>query len=228
MSGGDAKPMLMLSGVQHFAFCRRQWALIHIEQEWRENVRTFEGRLLHERVDDGLFESRGDVLIARSLHVASERLGVYGIVDVVEFHALAEGEPADDAVRLPGRRGLWKPRPVEYKRGRPKADDWDRIQLCAQAMCLEDMFGVRVPEGWLYYGETRHRHPVRFDDELRRRVVELFSLMHEWFEHGYTPPPVRTPKCRNCSLKDICLPKLDRDRSDDYLEKHLSEIEEDT
>ena len=158
---------LPLSGLQHFAFCRRQWALIHLEQQWQENLRTIEGQLFHERAHDAsLRERRGDTLVLRSLAVASPTLGLSGQCDVVEFRAAPEGVP------LAGEEGRWLPFPVEYKRGRPKPHQADELQLCAQAMCLEEMLCCPVPEGALYYGETRRRTPVRFSPELRRQRSE--------------------------------------------------------
>ena len=141
----EEEEYLGLSGIQHFVFCRRQWALIHLEQQWADNLRTVEGELLHERAhDEGLSESRGDLLICRGLRVASPRLGISGACDVVEFHA----DPA--GVSLAGRPGLWRPVPVEYKRGRQKEHDADELQLCAQAMCLEEMLACEIPRGFLY------------------------------------------------------------------------------
>ena len=214
--------LLALSGIQHFAYCPRQWALIHVEQQWAENVRTFEGRMLHQRADDSSFcELRGDVLITRSLSLVSYQLGIYGVADVVEFHKSLSDQPG--CIQIPGRDGWWKPCPVEYKRGRPKADDWDRIQLCAQAICLEEMLGTIIESGSIYYGETRHRVNVIFDDVLRSKVKDLLNTMHEWMASGTTPRAIKDKKCRFCSLKDICLPQLGKDRSDFYLKNYLQE-----
>ena len=195
--------LLQLSGLQHFAFCRRQWALIHIEQQWQENLRTVEGALLHRRAhDEQLRERRGDVLILRGLPVVSRTLGLSGKCDVVEFHADPAGIP------LQGEEGLWHPFPVEYKRGRPKAHDADLLQLCAQAMCLEEMLCCAVPEGALFYGETRRRMDVSFSDELRGRVTALPAEMHQLFRRGHTPKVRPSKSCNACSLKEICLPAL--------------------
>lgn len=141
---------LQLSGLQHFAFCRRQWALIHIEQQWAENFRTVDGDLFHDNAHDGRFrESRGDLLVTRGVSVYSVRLGISGQCDVLEYHRSTSGIP------LAGKSGLWQPFPVEYKRGEPKESDIDRLQLCAQAMCLEDMLCCDIPNGALFYGQTR-------------------------------------------------------------------------
>ena len=200
--------LLMLSGIQHFAFCRRQWALIHIEQQWQENLLTFSGRDLHERADDPFFtESRGTVLVTRSLPLVSRTLGLYGVADVVEFHRDENG------ITLDHRQGRWRPRPVEYKYGKPKSDDRDIVQLCAQGICLEEMFGAPVVAGDLFYGRTRRRLPVEFDAALKERVRELAAGMHELFERGVTPPAEYIAACKSCSLVEICLPKAGVRRS---------------
>ena len=166
----------MISGLQHFRFCRRQWALIHIEQQWAENLRTVEGELMHERAhDESLRESRGDTIITRSLRVYSLTLGLSGQCDVVEFKHSAQGVP------LHGHDGLWLPYPVEYKRGKPKDDGCDELQLCAQAMCLEEMLCCTVGSGALFYGDPRRRVSVEFTDSLRREVTEDAAEMHKLY-----------------------------------------------
>jgi CRISPR-associated exonuclease Cas4 len=198
----------MLSGIQHFAFCRRQWALIHIEQQWQENVLTFSGREMHERADDPFFtEARGAVLVTRSLPLVSRTLGLYGVADVVEFHRDETG------IVLKDRPGRWRSYPVEYKYGQPKIDDRDIVQLCAQGICLAEMFGTPVATGDLFYGRTRRRQPVEFDDSLRNRVRELTAGMHELFEKGVTPSAEYSAACKSCSLVEICLPKTGSRRS---------------
>lgn len=200
----DEDECLPLSGVQHIAFCRRQFALIHVERQWVENTLTFEGRAIHDRAHDPFyFESRGAVLVSRSVPLLSRSLGLYGVADVVEFR-LDEGR----GVMLPGRDGRWQPFPVEYKRGRPKSNDCDSVHLCAQAMCLEEMLQVVVPEGALYYGRTRRRETVQLDQPLRERVADLAQAMHSMYDEGYTPPPVRTRACKRCSLEGVCLPRV--------------------
>lgn len=203
MSEYTQDDLLPLSGIQHFLFCRRQWALIHVEQQWKENALTAEGRILHKRADDPFFsETRNGVITARSVPVASYRLGLSGICDVVEFTASPTG------VKLPNREGLYLPKPIEYKRGKEKHDHSDETQLCAQALCLEEMLSTSIPRGYLYYGETRHRAEVEFTDELRTLVQDMSAEMHNYFHRGYTPK-VKTHKgCRSCSLADICLPVL--------------------
>lgn len=215
----DPDDCLMISGLQHFRFCRRQWALIHIEQQWAENLRTTEGALLHERAHDEQFrESRGDTIITRSLHVYSLTLGLSGQCDVVEFHRDERGVP------LHGYEGTWLPYPVEYKRGHAKQDGCDELQLCAQAMCLEEMLCCPVPEGALYYGETRRRTPVRFSPELRRQVQSAAEEMHQLFRRGHTPKARPGKFCGACSLKELCLPQLIRRESvSDYLNRAMEE-----
>jgi CRISPR-associated exonuclease Cas4 len=201
----DEDELLPISGLQHLHFCRRQWGLIHLEQQWQENRLTAEGRLLHERVHDTRTESRVDVLVARGLHLHSFRLGLTGQADVVEFHRVEER--GANAVSLPGRQGRWRPFPIEYKRGRPKADACDEVQLCAQAICLEEALGTSIPEGALFYEQKRRRTDVRFDDELRARTEALALRMHELYSAGVTPSASYEKKCDRCSLYDRCLPR---------------------
>lgn len=195
--------LLPLSGIQHFVFCRRQWALIYVERQWQDNALTAEGKIMHQRADDPYFtETRHGVIIDRSVPIASYKLGLVGVCDVVEFSESADG------VKLPGRDGLYLPAPVEYKRGHEKRDPCDEAQLCAQAMCLEEMLVVNIPTGYLYYGQTRHRVEVNLSAALRTLVREMSAEMHAYFQRGYTPR-VRTSKaCRSCSLTDVCLPEL--------------------
>ena len=209
----DEEDWLQLSGLQHFVFCRRQWALIHIENQWAENYRTVDGRLMHERVHDReLRESRGDRLIVRGLAIHSAELGISGQCDAVEFYRHPDGVP------LQGREGRWLPYPVEYKRGKPKEYNADELQLCAQAVCLEEMLCCAVPEGALYYGEPRRRTVVPFTPELRGQVRDYLAEMHELFRKSHTPRVRPTKACNACSLKDICLPKLMRRKEvADYL-----------
>lgn len=195
--------LLPLSGIQHFLFCRRQWALIHVERQWQENVLTAEGRILHKRVDDPFFtETRKGVITARSVPVASYRLGLSGVCDVVEFSA------SPDGVQLPEHEGTFLAAPVEYKRGKEKHDHSDEAQLCAQAICLEEMLALKIPFGYLYYGETRHRVAIELTGELRELVRSMADEMHAYFGRGYTPRVKPFKGCRACSLADVCLPVL--------------------
>ena len=182
--------------------------MIHIENLWAENARTVEGNIMHPRAhDESQTETRGDVLILRGLRVASERLGLSGACDVVEFHRHPQG------VTLRGREGRWLPYPVEYKRGKPKEDDCDQLQLCAQAMCLEEIFVCHIPEGSLYYGETRRRQRVSFTPELRERVESMAAEMRAYYDRRHTPSARPSKACNACSLKDLCLPKLTKRES---------------
>ena len=198
---------LLLSGIQHFTFCRRQWALIHIENQWSDNLLTVEGELMHSNAHDSDFrEKRGDVITVRGVNISSPTLGVSGQCDVVEYRR------ADSGIPLSGYDGLWQPYPVEYKRGAPKATDADILQLCGQAMCLEEMLCCDVPDGALFYGETRRRERVTFTDELRQRVRDSLAEMHELYRRGHTPKVKPTKSCNACSLKELCLPKLMKKR----------------
>ncbi len=209
---------LALSGIQHFSFCRRQWALIHIEQQWKENLRTVQGRFLHERTDEGSTDKRGLIIITRSVPVFSARLGTRGICDVVELHSDRSGVP------LFSREGLYVPVPVEYKRGRPKEHDADQLQLCTQAMCLEEMLVCSIKQGFLYYGETRRRTRVEFDEALRAEVIRLFTEMHEMFGRRYTPKAKPSARCHACSLMDYCIPRLGKRPSvAKYIERRIEE-----
>ncbi|HCC07115.1 MAG TPA: CRISPR-associated protein Cas4 [Clostridiales bacterium] len=197
--------LLALSGIQHFAFCKRQWALIHIEKQWSENLRTVEGKQLHERVDNtDFFEARGGILTSRSVPLSSYVLGFYGISDIVELYAVEEG-----GIILNGRKGKWSPVPVEYKRGSPKIDIIDEVQLCAQAMCIEEMLNTNIDYGYIFYGETKHRTKVMFNEDLRSQVLDFSMQMHEMYEKQYTPKAMKGGKrCNACSLVNICLPKM--------------------
>ena len=219
---GGADDWLPLSGIQHFCFCRRQWALIHIERQWAENLRTVEGHLLHQRAhDEKLSERRGDLLIARSLRVISHRLCAQGVCDVVEFRRDPAGVP------LAGIDGTWLPCPVEYKKGRPNAYGADELQLCAQAICLEEMLLCKIPEGSLFYGEPRRRTRVALDMALRGRVESMLAEMQALYERGHTPKATPSKGCSACSLKEICLPKLIKTpAASTYLQAHLSDAEE--
>ncbi len=198
-----AEDLLPLSGLQHFLFCRRQWALIHVERAWSENLLTIEGRQMHQRVDDPFFsEVREGVVISRSIPVASYRLGLNGVCDLVEF------VPHPSGIQLNGRQGTFLPAPVEYKRGAKKAGSFDEAQVCAQAVCLEEMLSVNIPSAYLYYGQTRHRVKVELTTELRTLVEKSALEMHTYFERGYTPRVRIGKMCKSCSLADICLPDM--------------------
>lgn len=211
---------LMISGLQHFAYCRRQWALTHVEQQWSENERTVDGHLFHKNAHDGQkIEKRGNLLITRGLRIKSSVLGLSGICDVVEFHSSLEG------ISLFPYEGLWKPYPIEYKKGSPKEHQADELQLCAQAMCLEEMLLCNIPEGSLFYGEPRRRTIVKFDDELRRCVCDMSEEMHNYFNRGYTPKAKFHKGCNACSLRDICVPSLGKTNNvDGFIKNRLLEV----
>ena len=200
---------VMLSALQHYLFCPRQCALIHVEGVWSENFLTAAGRQLHERVDRRSGETRRDVHLATALRLTSQRLGLTGVADMVEFHR--QESTLDEsgmivAARLPGRDGYWRPFPVEYKRGAPKPHRADDVQLCAQALCLEEMLGVAIVAGALFYGETRRRTDVSFDSKLRNLTENVVERVHTLMRSGVTPQPVFTKGCRACSLVDVCRP----------------------
>ncbi|MDD4272505.1 MAG: CRISPR-associated protein Cas4 [Desulfobacter postgatei] len=186
---------LALSALQHILFCPRQCALIHVEQLWEENLFTAQGRVMHERVDRGDQADRGKTRIEYGLPLKSARLGLTGKADVVEFHR------TDSSVQK------WVPFPVEYKRGKPKKDLSDKVQLCAQAICLEEMLNTDILSGALFYGKTRRRLEVTFDEELRHKTMETAAQLHAMIESGITPPPEYDKKCDTCSFLSLCMPK---------------------
>jgi len=202
--------LIPLSALQHLIFCERQCALIHVEQVWVENLFTAEGRIMHDRVDTGNRESRGKIRIEYGMPLRSLRLGLIGKADVVEFHLLKE---------------KWQPFPVEYKRGKPKKDNCDKVQLCAQALCLEEMLNIEIPKGALFYGKTRRRQDVLFDKKLRQETEKAAKQVHELISSGKTPKPVYAKKCESCSFVGLCLPKtIEKNRSvNHYLQKAITE-----
>lgn len=214
--------MLMLSGIQHFAFCPRQWALIHIEQQWSENLLTMEGQIMHQHVDDPFYRQKmGTHICLRAVSLASKNLGMYGVSDIVELHP---SESLEDTISHPSYPGRWIPFPVEYKHGKLKNDDVDVVQLVAQAMCLEEVYGIRIHQGSIYYGKTRRRLDVDITDDLRDTVKTYAESMHEMFRLGKTPSAVKKPYCTSCSLKDICMPdSAYRESATNYLKTNLYE-----
>ena len=223
------KPAVMLSALQHYLFCPRQCALIHVEGVWSENFLTAAGRQLHERVDRRGGETRRDVHLATALRLTSQRLGLTGVADMVEFHQ--QETPQDEsgrtvAARLPGHSGYWRPFPVEYKRGAPKRHRADEVQLCAQALCLEEMLGVAISAGALFYGETRRRNDVAFDLELRSLTEDIVTKVRALMMAGLTPPPDLTKGCRACSLVDVCRPSDmgGRNSAHRWIENQIDEV----
>ena len=213
--------LLPISALQHLQFCERQCALIHLEQIWAENRFTVEGQHLHERVHEVGDETRGDLRVARAVKLRSLRLGLVGVADVVEFHRTHESL----GIALAGAEGLWRPCPVEYKRGRPKPDLCDKVQLCAQAMCLEEMLNAAIPYGEIFYGKPRRRLEVPLDKGLRQTGENTAKQLHELIHGGRTPLAVYGKKCESCSLKDVCLPKTAGKQKSvsDYLNGMLNE-----
>lgn len=196
--------LLMISALQHLAFCKRQCALIHLEQQWAENRLTVLGELLHERVHSIESETRTDVRIVRSLRLVSYKLGLTGQSDVVEFHRV---QNAEEGIQLSCHEGFWRPFPIEYKKGKPKADSIDEIQLCAQALCLEEQLSVSIPRGALFYGDKRRRLMVSFGTEIRGKTIAFAQKLHDLIKSGVTPPAKYKNKCKNCSLYELCQPK---------------------
>lgn len=217
MKENNESDFLMLSGIQHFRFCQRQWALIHIEQQWEENVKTVEGQFIHKKADQPFFrEKRGNRIIVRALPIRSNELKTTGICDVVEFIQ----DP--DGVHLQGESGTYIPLPIEYKRGKPKKGQEDVVQLVAQAMCLEEMLLCEVNTACLFYDEIKRRITIEITDSMREEVRNIFKQMHHYYKQGYTPK-VKTGKfCGNCSLNNVCLPEsMNQDSVRKYMEGYL-------
>jgi len=209
--------LLPLSGIQHYAYCPRQWALIHVEKQWLENASTAQGRIIHHRVDDPYFtETRGMLTTERAIPLISRQLGLYGIADLIEIHKQEDGQKITYSL-------------VEYKRGKPKPDDRDEVQLCAQAICLEEMRSTTIKSGNIYYDMIKNRHRVEFSEQLRERVRELSRAMHSFYEQGITPAAIKSRKCKHCSMIDICMPKLGslNTKAEKYISNLVQELEKD-
>lgn len=208
---------LALSGIQHFVFCRRQWALIHIEQQWEDNALTIKGNNMHKKAHDVYnAEKRKDIIISRGMPVHSRTLGISGVCDVVEFQLSQNG------TFITALDGKYDILPVEYKRGKPKNNDADILQVIAQTMCLEEMLCASIQKAILYYGEIRHRLDINITNELRNRVSEVCLEMHDYFNRAYTPKCKPSNKCTRCSLVEICNPKICNQISvSEYIKKAL-------
>ncbi|MEB2308430.1 MAG: CRISPR-associated protein Cas4 [Candidatus Brocadiaceae bacterium] len=200
--------LIQLAALNQYLYCPRRCALIHIEQLWSENLFTAEGRIMHDKVDTANREVRGKVRIDYGVPLRSLRLGLIGKADVVEFHKTDDGK--------------WMPFPVEYKRGKSKMDNCDRVQLCAQAICLEEMLNVEIGEGALFYGQTRRREDVVFDKALRTETEDAAGRVHELIASGITPKAEYSKKCKLCSLLSICLPKVNS-KASNYLMRAMEE-----
>lgn len=215
--------MLQLSGIQHFMFCPRQWALIQIEQLWEDNFLTTEGSILHKNVDNPELRetsSRDRTITLRGLRLSSKRLGFEGIADAVEIIPYPDA-PRDKSELL--KSGLFSIFPVEYKRGHRKINDCDRLQLTAQAMILEEMFGKEIKNGAIFYWEERHREYIEISETLRNQVISTSELMHHLMEEGKTPTAIRKQSCKRCSLLELCLPELSEKKVSNYLKKIFDE-----
>ncbi len=228
--------LLPLSGLQHLLFCERQCALMYVERLWADNALTLDGTHRHKRVhEEGASrEVRGDTVILRGLWVRSLELGVVGRPDVVELHRVRGDMELDvhegkrpPAVEIKGLDGLFCPFPVEYKRGRAKKNASDAAQLCAQAVCLEEMLDVAVGRGALFYGRQRKRFPVVFDRQLRATTTMAAARFHALVDGGETPLAPKEPKCEKCSLLFFCVPEAmaKRRAASEYVAKQLRSIE---
>lgn len=213
----DDSDYLMMSGIQHFYFCKRQWGLIHLEQQWVENVQTAKGRIEHSRCHDkSIHERRGDLLIVRGLQVSSSSLHLSGQCDVVEFHEDENGVPISYC------DGLWIPYPIEYKHGKPKESDADRLQLCAQVIALEEMLSCSIEKAALYYAEIHHREEVIISEKLRDMTFQMAEEMMTYYRRGYTPKSKKKKACNSCSLKEICLPQIiEKDNVEEYINRMI-------
>lgn len=208
---------LQLSGLQHYVFCKRQWALAYMEMQWSDNYWTIDGDIMHEKVHDACsFEKRGNTIISRGMPIRSFELGLVGECDVVEFKKCKKG------ILVRGLEGQYEVYPVEYKRGSKKSNDCDEVQVIAQAMCLEEMLCCEIPKCYLYYGEHKKRHEIVIDKEKRERIRELALDMHRLYDRRHTPKVKPNKACSACSLKDMCLPKLTfKNDAKEYMSKVL-------
>lgn len=219
MKAYNEEDYLLISGIQHFIFCRRQWALIHVEQQWEENFFTMDGILLHERADDGsIRESRKDIITIHAMQIKSKTLSITGKCDVVELRLSSDG------IYFPKYNNTYKVYPVEYKRGKPKEDDSDILQLLAQAVCLEEMLMTTIEKAYMFYFETRRRQEVIFTEAMRKRLYDIVTEMHYYMDRGITPKVRTGKKCRTCSLNNICLPSLNEEKDVSlYIQRRISE-----
>lgn len=220
MYGDDS--LIPISSLMHGRFCPRRCVLIHVDGVWTENRLTAAGRVLHERVDSGIHESRRDTRIAATLRLVSHRLGVAGIADMVEFHRV--GDVGMPGIPLPGVVGRWMPYPVEYKHGKPNGRQADEVQLCAQAMCLEEMLNVEITEGALFYGTTRRRLDVTFDAAIRALTERTADDVHRLLKEGRIPDPKYGEWCESCSLVDDCQPGSKKRSAQAWLDRQLEGV----
>lgn len=211
---------LMLSGIQHFYFCKRQWCLIHIEQQWEENRWTVEGQIFHEKADNPYVkEKRKDHFISRAIPVSSSVLGLSGILDIVEF------TKDDTGIKIAGKKGKWRPTIVEFKKGAPKKDSRDIVQLVAEVICLEEKFQIDIPVSYLFYGKTNRKQEVIITDELRQKVIEMASHMYDFHVAAITTPAETYKNCKECSLVNICMPRITKKKVnvENYIHQRMNE-----
>lgn len=213
----DEEDYLMLSGIQHYCFCKRQWSLIHVDQIWEDDSRTASGNVFHENADKQSKHRSGNTITLRAAKVSSPSLGLSGVCDVVELRKTSNGYHVD------GFEGLFETVPVEYKVGHKKEGDWDCVQLCAEAIALEESLHTTITQGCLYYGLERRRTLVEIDSELRQKTYELASEMHELYASRKRPPAINTPACKRCSLQEVCMPELESENVNSYL-KRMEEL----
>ena len=216
--------LLPISALQHMAFCERQAALIHLEGEWLENKLTVEGHGLHDKVHEETVQTRDCVKLVRGLRVRSLELGLVGAIDMLELSPARAEE--NGSAQMPGLRGFFSPYIVEYKRGRPKLDRCDEVQLCAQALCLEEMLGASLPESAFFYGTPRRRHVITLDEDLRTETKHIASRLHKMMDSKRTPQAEYSPRCQSCSLVDLCLPQALRETGGVklYLKRMIAEV----
>lgn len=210
----------MISGIQHFVFCRRQWAMIHVENIWNDNILTVQGQNLHKKADNPFKdEKRNNIITVMAMPVKSQTLGIYGKCDIVEFY-----ENEDVGVYLPKYAKTYTVVPVEYKHGSLKKDDSDVLQLLAEAVCLEEMLATKIDYGYIYYAKKRRREKIVFSSELRDKLERCINEMHDYMKKGYTPKVKEQRKCKSCSLYNLCFPDLfDKEQVSTYLQRRLWE-----
>jgi CRISPR-associated exonuclease Cas4 len=211
----EERERIPISAIKQYTYCRRRFALMYIDGEWGSNYKIVEGDILHTKVNDPFFnEKRGDRHISRSVPVFSDKLGIYGVADIVEFIR------DDDGVKIGTKPDLWRINPVEYKNGKPEKSGADNYQLCAQALCMEEMFAAKIESGCIYYGRLRKRVDVRFTDELKEKTAIIINEIYNMLGSAKIPPRPEGQNCSLCSLVDICVPSIFDNKS-----KHRARIE---
>ena len=215
--------LLLISGIQHFLYCKRQWALIHVENQWQESDLTAEGRVMHHRVHDpDITDIRNGIITYRGVQVSSAQYGITGVCDAVEMI------PDEDGITLFRHPGTWSVCPVEYKRGKSKLNDEDRLQVTAQVLCLEEMLSCHIERGSLFYGETKRREYLEITPDLRKKLVQTIKEMRTLYVRGETPRGKYDKRCPKCSLHDLCMPELfaKEQTVEQYITGRLQEVKE--